>query len=970
MNMRPPKFCMIQHLLSVLVCAVAAIAAACPCNSETSQLPPIAALIDSLNSTSAFDSVLTLIPSALADAEARGDSSLTARLLAAKGRAEIMTGKLAEGILSFDASISLARSVRDTTTWMNALGYKSLAVAWQGRHDECIELNETRLELALLTGSRASEAWARVGLGYIYMLRGELNESKTEYEAAVDIFRAENLPRDELTPLIGLGRVFTRLNDIVSARQVFIRAWVVAHDLGDRIQEAYATNNLGTLELDGDISLAVQYFERAYHLHLAIGDTRGAITPATNVALARIYLGQFQEAGDILIQAAEKCREGDFQNLLGQVLVRLGEVRYNQGRMHASAKLHRESLGIGGALSKKSHDEAVWGLARSLIAMDSISAAVEILEMGLEAPLPVLEPHMKILMSQCLRRLGRPAEALEYSLDIERRMEARDFSKWVVPAVEVSSCYRELGRKDKALDAFMMAADRLEGRRQATESLRWREARGGNRELVDASAIVLEYPPELPESKRVEALFNIFQRFKARTLVERITEPRHQVEPSSEFADLQTATLSRLQQDILEPGELFLDIIVGYHTCYLFAVTQDSCRVVELPGFPSGLSERIELFLRAMGKPPRLGGSDANLDGMALRTSLGKEILGEVADFINDSSRLLVAPDLDFGNLPFGLLAVEVGGESNTALLESKAVHYVPSATILQWLRRKRPADAESRPGALLVLVPWDRDELKGVDREVKFIERRYSRVLLGDSEAARTVITDTDASFEVIHAAAHIEVNDERPWRSGILLGEPQEQSGGRARADIASVDIKELRSVPQSDEFGPSDIQSDPYIRANDIAGSRIRAKIVVLSGCESALGRLRMGEGLTGLTSAFLSAGVPITVATLWPVDDRVTADLMKTFYLSLEAGLPSAAALREAQSAIRSRRRTRHPFYWAGFVIVGDGNISVLLEVDGTRNHIPLLVALVSAMVVLVAVVFRLRYKKAKKSTVSA
>jgi CHAT domain-containing protein/tetratricopeptide (TPR) repeat protein len=923
-------------------------------------------LIDSLIGSSAFDSVLTLIPSVLADAEASGDSSLTARLLAAKGRAQIMTGGLVGGIRSFDASIGLARSVRDTTTWMNALGYKSLAVAWQGKYDECIKINLVRLKLARLTGDRVSEAWARTGLGYVHLLRGELNESRVEYETAVDIFRAGNLSQAELTPLIGLGRVFTRLQDVESAREAFKRAWIVAHDIGDRVQGAYATNNLGTLEFDhGDISLAAQYFERAYHLHLVIGDTRGSITPATNVALARVYLGQFQEAAHILFQAAETCRKGDFQGLLGQVLVRLGEVRYMQGRLNASAKLNRETLAMGVALLKKTHDEAIWGLARSLAAMDSTGKAVEILEMGLEAPLPVLETHLNVLISQCLRRLGRPSEALEYSLAVERSLDAIDHPKWVAPAVELSSCYRELGRKGEALETFLLAVDRLEGRRQTTESLRWREARGGTRELVDASGIVLEHPLKLSRAERTEALFNIFQRFKARTLLERITEPRHIRTTEPELADLPIATLSRLKQDVLEQGELFLDFFVGSNTCYLFAVTRDSCRVVELPGFHSDLPERITLFLRMVGKPPRSRSSDADPEAAGLQMALGKAVLGEVEDLVTDASLLLIAPDSYFGNLPFGLLIVGDGRESRKELIESKAMHYVPSATVLQWLRRRRSADAESHPGTLLALVPWDRDELEGVDREVAFLERRYSRVLLAAGEASRVMIDNSDAPFEVIHAAAHIEMNDERPWRSGILLGEPTAQSDQEARTDIIRSDKDNSRSVPGRDKLGPSDIQIDPYVRANDIAGSRIRAKMVVLSGCESALGRLSVGEGLSGLTSAFLSAGVPVTVATLWPVDDLVTSDLMRIFYQSLETGLPAAAALREAQTTIRSRRKTRHPFYWAGFVAVGDGNISVELEVGETGNYNPIWPAVVSIMVVLAGVFFWLRRKKRKK-----
>ncbi len=966
--MRPVELRAIWRRLPIVVCAAAIVTAGTLPAPATPQQLQTLTLIDSLVGVSAFDSVLTLIPSILADAEASKDSALAARLLATKGRAEIMTGKLAGGIQSFDASIALARSVGDTTTWMTALGYKSLAIAWQGKYDDCFELNQTRLMLARLSGDRASEAWARTGLGYVHLLRGNLDESKTEYKTAVDLFRAENLPRAELTPLIGLGRVFNMLEDVESAREAYTRVWVVARDIGDRVQEAHAVNNLGTLEFSyGDISLAPTYFERAYQLHLAIGDPRGAITPAANVALARMFLGQFQGAADILIRAEEMCREGNFGSLLGSVLVKLGGVRYLQGRKHASAKLYRECLAIGDALTKRDHDEAVFGLARSLAEMDSTREAGKILKKGLEAPLPTLESYLKIIMVQCLRRLGRPKEALEYALEIEQRMETIDQPKYVTPAVELSYCYRDLGRDGEALDAFMMAVERLEGRWQYTASLLWREARGGTRELVDASGIVLEHPPDLPRSERIEALFNMFQRFKARTLLERITEPRRQAEPASEFADLSAATLSQLQQNVLEPNELFLDFIVGVDVSYLFAVTQDSCRVISLPGLQSDLPERVELFQRAIGKPPSSSGSNAGSEARGLQMALGNAILGEVADLVTGASRLLVVPDLYFGSLPFGLLIVEDGQEPKTALLDSKEIHYVPSATVLEWLRmKKRPIDTEAQLGAVLAFVPWDRGELEGVDREVKFLERRYSRISLAEGEGARTVIADTVASFEVIHVAAHIEVNDERPWRSGILLGEPPVAPDRGTRAVGIDIDDTDSESAPGGAGFGPADVRRDPYIRASDIAGRRLRAEMVVLSGCESALGRPYVGEGLSGLTSAFLSAGVPVTVAALWPVDDRLTAALMEKFYLSLDAGLPVVAALQKAQIAIRSRRQTHHPFYWAGFVAVGDGNVIIQLESKRAGVFYSFLMALAAVVAVLVGVVFWLRRKKLKKS----
>jgi hypothetical protein len=90
--------------------------------------------------------------------------------------------------------------------------------------------------------------------------------------------------------------------------------------------------------------------------------------------------------------------------------------------------------------------------------------------------------------------------------------------------------------------------------------------------------------------------------------------------------------------------------------------------------------------------------------------------------------------------------------------------------------------------------------------------------------------------------------------------------------------------------------------------------------------------------GLTSAFLSAGVPVVVSSRWAVDDKVTADLMGYFYDGLARGANVATALRDAQAAVRRNPGTRHPFYWAGFSVVGDGTrVIAPVRLAGRFNH---------------------------------
>jgi CHAT domain-containing protein len=143
---------------------------------------------------------------------------------------------------------------------------------------------------------------------------------------------------------------------------------------------------------------------------------------------------------------------------------------------------------------------------------------------------------------------------------------------------------------------------------------------------------------------------------------------------------------------------------------------------------------------------------------------------------------------------------------------------------------------------------------------------------------------------YDIIHVAAHAEFNPSTPLFSRILLGPDGkgEEGGGLAVREIYDLDLS--------------------------------RTGLVVLSACETQLGPYSEGDDIVGLTRAFVYAGTPSVVASLWTVDDESAARLMEAFYASLKRGASKASALRVAQAEVR--KKYPHPYYWAGFVLNGD------------------------------------------------
>lgn len=865
--------------------------------SQSVPATPIEFRLDSLFRSGNFPALVDSASEHLAMADIRGDSVMIGRMLTALGRGQVMMGS-PDGVTNLDHSILVSRTVRDTLNWMSALGYKSLVFTYYRRYDDSIALNRARLVLAQQTGDQASEAWARTMLGYNGLLLGELDTAKTEYTAAVDLFAGLGLQRETLTPLLGLGRVYNSLREIDEARTCFQRVMETAREVGDRVNEAHAVNNLGTIEFGhGDMELAVQYFERSRDMAQESGDIRGTITPAENIALAQQYLGRFEEAARVYEPAIKLCQEAGFEDLIPSLMTRMGEARFLQQRMNASARWYRRVLASGERLDQKTHDVASYGLARSLTYLDSAQTALDVLDAGHRQPLPENRLKIHFLRSWCLLKLDRPEEALTEALRAEDATPMDEQVMSPAPARRLSECYRALGDHEAAIEWFRETLARQAVFRASKESYAWREAQGGGGHVLDGAEVILEQSGKSRAEMEAE-LFDVVQQFKMKTLIERITEPRRMGESGAGFSELRNLDLRSLQNDILEPGELFLDFAVGDYSGYLFAVTRDSVRLVNLPGRFTKMAGKVSMYRQIVGQLPSRHSGTGTLvaeEVERMNRSMGDAIFGGVADLVRSSSVLLISASKFYGGVPFGTLSLPGVDGRDQQLIHSHVIQMIPSASVLAWQRSREVPVSDG----ILAIEPVEPDDLPGAHKEVESIRRRYTGVTVRN-DPGKPAIADVPPSTGIVHVAAHTEINDESPWHSGILLGE---RSG---------------------------DFSADPYLRAGDIASARLYARLAVLSGCESAMGRPSVGEGVAGLTAAFLSAGVRSVVATLWRVDDEVTADLMARFYEGLADGMPIAAALRQAQLAIGALPESSHPFYWAGFVVVGDAGVSVDLE----------------------------------------
>jgi CHAT domain-containing protein/tetratricopeptide (TPR) repeat protein len=876
------------------------------------------ALVDTLVAHQKLDSALVVLDVLLGDARRMADRALEADVLLSQGAVLATIGRAKEAEAALRPVLAYATARQDSLKVCQSLRHLAYAAGLQGRMAESSSIYQRLLNLALARQDRIHEAHARLGLAYADLLDGRAAVARGGYDRAIALFREQHNDRFELIALTGLGRCLGALGESEKRRACFLEVAERSAAIGDPYSEGHALNNLGAIEFEvGDPAAAARYYRRAYELQIANRNRVGSIIRAKNIATVLTHLGQYEDAAAVLTEVLQLCEEEGYRDDEAIVLVQLGIVRRLQGRLPDAATLFRRCAMLGEVVSPEWRVNGLRELAVTLAMTDSTEAGLSILLDQVEPLRRRFSPTMALAVDRAigelLLELGRADEALPRLLAAEAAARRIGASSDRVGLLALSGrTYASLGRPDSAMTLLVRASRLWEAERTRSRDPEWREQMGRAARLLYANLarVMLDHPADLPEDERVRAAFNALQRFKARTLRERMLGPSGAAAESLVSLPSAAATVDELQQRVLGERELLLDAFLGAKVSFLFAVNRHECRVARLPGLDEGLDVRLARYHDMLAHAQRGwegSGERGFLEKVAIE--LGDLFLAPFADMVRDCDRVLVAPDGALSLVPMGTLVLRDPSTGKAdPLVATHEIVQVPSATLLAELRNR--SGSGTLPAAhrkVLAMAGWVDSvgsRLPGAVREVVWLDRHYA-----DVDARREVGSEEPADlgarlagYQLLHFAAHTSVDDSHPWRSGILLSATGGQGG-------------------------------DGYLRASQIATLRLPARLVVLSGCESAGGRILSGEGVLGLTAAFSVAGVPAVVATLWPVNDRATARMMEMFYRSLARGETAAAALKEAQIRLGSDRRTSHPFYWAGFVLVGNGDVRVDLTPRG-------------------------------------
>jgi CHAT domain-containing protein len=831
-----------------------------------------------------------------------------ARILISQGVAHTLLGEAREALDNYNQALAVWEKLGNNVQAADTLANLGRAYEVLGERQKSLEYYERALSLHKATEDRRGEATALNNIGVAHGFLGDAQKELEYYNRALRLWRLLGIRREEANTLINIGFAVSSLDDAKTALQHFDQALRIMRDAGDQRGEAIALQSVG-------------------QFYAASAEPRRA-------------LAYYDQAIPLLRSAGDRWREACALRDLGYLYSTLDEPR-------KAVDYSTQALTIFQSIGDRSGEAQVqYGLARAERDRGNLAEARQQIEKAI-ALVEVVRADVgnRQLRSSYLASVQKYYELeIDLLMRLDRAAPAKGFDAL---AVETSERARARGLLETLAEA---GANIREG---ADTALLQRE-----RDLVqqlNAKAVTLTQLTSRPH-KPEQAADLKFEVSQLESEYEKTQAALRRASPHyAAITQPQPLRLGEIQQQ-LDDDSLLLEYSLGEERGFLWAITKGSLTTYELPAraaINQSARQAYDLLTarsqRKRHETPqqqreRIAQADTQLPGAALQ--LSQMILAPAASLL-PGKKLLIVADGALQYIPFGMLPAPQNANAETPqsanrnpqsepLIVNHEVVVLPSASAIAIQRREladRPPasrmlaviadpvfsnrddrNQRARAGARPLATTRDivhEEEDAGVTIGRFTIPRLpYTRLeaerLLAiapnptnlkalDFKANRaTALSAELGRYRYVHFATHGLVDSERPGFSSLVLSLVDEQ--GKPR---------------------------DGFLRAHEIYNLKLPADLVVLSACQTGLGKEIKGEGLVGLTRGFMYAGATRVVVSLWNVNDRATADLMTTFYRKmLRENQRPAAALRAAQVEMWRQRQWQAPYYWAAFVLQGE------------------------------------------------
>ncbi len=804
----------------------------------------------------------------------------------------------------------------------------------KGQLDQALESFEKALEIRLhnYKSNHRDIAATYVNIGLVYSDKGMLAESLQYFHKALEIQLPQNLP-DVATTYTNIGRVYSFKGQFDRAIEydkkalaIELKSFSPSHP-----NIAFSYHNLGwNYKENGLYERAIEHFQKAIEI---LSQT----LPPDNVNFAFIYNSlaltyhddkQFEKSFTYFQNALDISKQqlGNLHPLVSEVYHHLSKLSSEYSTLYTAIHYndlaqqslnYRDGVEFEEVLSLKNLIEVLsqrgifeFQLFQKTGSLNYLRKAQKISQIALKALIQLNETFVEQSSRQNLISSAYPIfeNAIASNFALSNATDSTVYLNTAFKNLEQSRAIliREAFSIAKAKnylnlpDSLLEKENHLQYQITQIEKKRYEEQIG------------------VEDESRKDSIFRYYtnQFFKLKRAYDTIQQQFIVNHP--EYYKLKydnyVIGINGIQDSLLNPHQSLLEYFIGDSTIFLFLVTKDTFHIAQLKqDFP--LKQTAAQMRQGIYGHFTEGADETTCAYQFTEAShlLYQKIFAPVDSLLPDSSELIIVPDGELGYIPFDALLVErperpMDYRTHSYLLKDHVISYAYSATLLKEMKEKQHnnkfkgnllafAPVFSIPDSVLAIHTLDTSnlrsgfgDLKYNVPEVKAIKEKIGGKLYLNEQATKLNFLEEASNFGILHLSTHGILND---------------QSG-----DYSFLAFYNSEGDPEKGFLYNSELYNLP-----------LRADMVVLSACETGMGKLQRGEGIISLGRGFSYAGAKSIVTSLWKVDDAVSKTLMVDFYEYLKKGMTKDAALQQAKlDCLKSKNI--EPFYWASMIAIGD------------------------------------------------
>lgn len=867
--------------------------------------------------------------------QALGDKQAEAKIHISLGVVYGRLGEEEKQLESYKTGLSIFQALGDKVNEASVLYFLGLLLENNGELDKALEHYHQVLLLRETTSNHQGKLTVLSKISQIYLQIGKSQKALEFIQKALELEKETGNATSKSVLIYQMGTIYFVLKDYVRARDFYQESLALARLAKDVEQEAFALNAIGRTYVSmEDTQERLKYYLQAIAVYKNIGKSFELPSSFIGVAVTYNLLGDYKKAEEYLKQALEISQRFNDRATEANALYFIGIAKLSTNDLNEATECFNKSLELyektGYLLGKIKNLYQLALLERK----KDLPKAIRLIEEALE----IIETFRSNINSQELGESYFDKIQNYYDLYIDLLVELdkkEQKGNFVVKALEINEKRRARNLREILTEA------KIDIREGVNAQLLEKE-----KEIQIKLSIKDQQKRELLTKKTsIEKLEKLDK--EIRDLIYQRKETQAQIKASSPafaaLTQIQDVSLPTIQ-NLLDENTILLEYSLGKDNSYLWLVTSNSVKCYKLTS-----SAEIEKQAQIVYKLLVNRDLYTNLKTTSSLESEYKLAVSKLSELILvpvssqlENKRLLVVADGMLQYIPFSILSknnsLDKTANFTPLILENEVIN-LPSAATLLLLREKKensnntitiiadPVFTSSDPRIKQQIVKntnkQQEDKTKresnllakiSKEREINNIND-LSRLPFSRQEATTIAgllakenyqqFLDFDADYDlltrgklssnkVLHFATHSIINNVYPELSGIVLS------------------LVDREGKPKNG-----------FLQLQEIYNLKFSADLVVLSACQTALGKEIKGEGLVGLTRGFMYAGAKQVIASLWKVDDRATAELMKYFYQNLFKNNQSPSqALREAQLQMMKQPRWKSPYYWAAFVLQGD------------------------------------------------